>query len=65
MAQLVANVLEMTRLEAGAIALNRDWHALGEIAGSVLRRLRDALAAHPVDGRPAGRPAAGARRRRR
>jgi two-component system sensor histidine kinase KdpD len=49
MERLIANVLEMTRLEAGAIALNRDWHALGEIAGSVLNRLRDALAAHPVD----------------
>ena len=46
--ELIANVLEMTRLEAGSIALNRDWHALGEIAGSVLHRLRDALAAHPV-----------------
>jgi two-component system, OmpR family, sensor histidine kinase KdpD len=48
MGQLVANVLEMTRLEAGVIALNRDWHALGEIAGAVLRRLRELLAAHPV-----------------
>jgi two-component system sensor histidine kinase KdpD len=48
MGQLVANVLEMTRLEAGAIALNRDWHALGEIAGAVLRRLKQPLAAHPV-----------------
>ena len=35
MADLVANVLQMTRLEA-AIALERDWHALGEIAASVL-----------------------------
>jgi two-component system sensor histidine kinase KdpD len=48
MSELVNNVLEMTRLEAGTIALNRDWHALGEIAGSVLRRLRERLAAHPV-----------------
>ena len=48
MASLVANVLEMTRLEGGAIALERDWHALGEIAGSVLGRLRERLAAHPV-----------------
>ena len=48
MGQLVANVLEMTRLEAGAIALNRDWHALSEIAGAVLRRLAGTLAAHPV-----------------
>jgi two-component system sensor histidine kinase KdpD len=48
MAQLVANVLQMTRLEGGAIALERDWHALGELAGSVLGRLRERLAAHPV-----------------
>jgi two-component system sensor histidine kinase KdpD len=48
MARLVTNVLQMTRLEGGAIALERDWHALGEIAGSVLGRLRERLAAHPV-----------------
>jgi two-component system sensor histidine kinase KdpD len=29
--------------------MNRDWHALGEIAGSVLHRLRDLLASHPVE----------------
>jgi two-component system sensor histidine kinase KdpD len=49
MGQLMANVLDMTRLEAGAIALSRDWHALGEIAGSVLRRLDAQLATHPVE----------------
>jgi two-component system sensor histidine kinase KdpD len=48
MSELVANVLEMTRLEAGGIALNRDWHALSEIAGSALRRVRERLAAHLV-----------------
>jgi two-component system sensor histidine kinase KdpD len=48
MADLVANVLQMTRLEGGAIALERDWHSLGEIAGSVLGRLRERLASHPV-----------------
>jgi len=48
MAGLIANVLQMTRQEGGAIALERDWHALGEIAGSVLGRLRERLAAHPV-----------------
>jgi two-component system sensor histidine kinase KdpD len=49
MGQLAANVLEMTRLEAGSIALNRDWHALGEIAGSVLRRMKAPLEGHPVE----------------
>jgi two-component system sensor histidine kinase KdpD len=57
MSQLIANVLEMTRLEAGSIALERDWHALGEIAGSVLRRLRDAFTSHPIEVRlPADLP---------
>jgi two-component system sensor histidine kinase KdpD len=48
MSQLIANVLEMTRLEQGKIALERDWHSLGEIAGSVLRRLHEPLAGHPL-----------------
>ncbi len=47
MADLVAKVLEMTRLEAGGIALERDWHALAEIVGSVLRRLRRAARRAP------------------
>ena len=48
MSELVTNVLEMTRLEAGKIALERAWHSPGEIAGSVLRRLRERLATHIV-----------------
>jgi two-component system sensor histidine kinase KdpD len=48
MGELVANVLQMTRLEGGAIALERDWHALGEVAGALLGRLRERLAEHPV-----------------
>jgi two-component system sensor histidine kinase KdpD len=48
MAELLTKVLDMTRLEAGGIALERDWHALADIAGAVLRRLAERLAAHPV-----------------
>jgi two-component system sensor histidine kinase KdpD len=48
MSELIASVLQMTRLEYGAISLRRDWVSLGELAGSVLERLREALAAHPV-----------------
>ena len=44
--ELVTKVLQMTRLEIGAIQLERDWGSLGEIAGSVLRRLRERLATH-------------------
>jgi two-component system sensor histidine kinase KdpD len=48
MAALIANVLQMTRLEGGAIALERDWHTLAELAGTVLARLRETLSAHAV-----------------
>jgi two-component system, OmpR family, sensor histidine kinase KdpD len=48
MSELVTKVLQMTRLESGAIQLERDWGSLGEIAGSVLRRLRERLATHLV-----------------
>ena len=44
--ELVTKVLQMTRLEAGAIRLERDWDSLPEIAGAVLRRLKPRLADH-------------------
>jgi two-component system sensor histidine kinase KdpD len=48
MSELVTKVLQMTRLESGAIKLERDWDSLAEIAGAVLRRLRDRLSTHLV-----------------
>jgi two-component system sensor histidine kinase KdpD len=48
MSEQVAKVLQMTRLESGAIALARDWDSLAEIAEAVLRRLRERLAGHRV-----------------
>jgi len=49
MAQLISNVLQMTRLEAGGIAPARDWHSLAEIAGAALRRQGERLAGHRVE----------------
>jgi len=46
MSEQVAKVLQMTRLETGGIALERDWAAIPEIAGSVLARLSERLARH-------------------
>jgi two-component system, OmpR family, sensor histidine kinase KdpD len=46
--KLVANLLDMTRLESGAIGLNRDWVPLDEIVGSALTRLEKELGARPV-----------------
>jgi two-component system sensor histidine kinase KdpD len=44
----VAKVLQMTRLETGAMQIERDWVSLEEVAASVLDRLRLPLAAHRV-----------------
>ena len=41
--RLVANLLDMTRLESGPIALKRDWVPLEEMIGSALTRLERQL----------------------
>jgi two-component system sensor histidine kinase KdpD len=37
--RLVTNLLEMTRLEAGAVNLRREWSSVEELIGAALRRL--------------------------
>jgi two-component system sensor histidine kinase KdpD len=44
----VAKVLQMTRLESGAIALDRDWTDLSDVVMAALDRLHEPLAAHRV-----------------
>ena len=46
--KLVANLLDMTRLESGAIGLKREWVPLEEIVGSALTRLETKLADRDV-----------------
>jgi two-component system sensor histidine kinase KdpD len=46
MSERVGKVLQMTRLETGAITLERDWESIREIAGAVLARLAGRLADH-------------------
>jgi two-component system sensor histidine kinase KdpD len=46
--RLVDNLLDMTRLTSGTIALNKQWHVLEEIVGSALSRLRRELEHHTV-----------------
>lgn len=46
--RLVGNLLDMTRLESGAVALRRDWVPLDEILGSALTRLESSLEAREV-----------------
>ena len=47
--RFIANLLDMTKLESGAIAPNLALHDLGEIVGSALRRASKILADHRVD----------------
>ena len=49
MSDLTIKILEMARLEAGEVVLNRQWYAPEEIIGSALRRLDKKLAARQVN----------------
>jgi two-component system sensor histidine kinase KdpD len=46
--RIIKNVLDMTRLESGAIKVNKEWQALEEIIGAVLNRLGERLIEHPL-----------------
>ncbi|MCC6553659.1 MAG: DUF4118 domain-containing protein, partial [Polyangiaceae bacterium] len=47
--RLVANLLDMTRLESGAVALKRDWIPVEELIVSALTRLEGKLGARAVN----------------
>ncbi len=49
MSSLIDNILDMARLDAGAARLNRQWHMLEEIVGTVLNRLRERLEGRAVE----------------
>jgi two-component system sensor histidine kinase KdpD len=46
--RLVQNLLEMTKLESGALQLHRDWHPLEEVVGAALGRLAKSLGSRRV-----------------
>jgi two-component system sensor histidine kinase KdpD len=46
--RLVNNLLDMTRLESGAVQVRKEWHSLEELVGSALARLAGRLREHPV-----------------
>jgi two-component system, OmpR family, sensor histidine kinase KdpD len=46
--QIIRNVLDMTRLEAGAIKVKKTWQPFEEIIGAVLNRNADKLKDRPV-----------------
>jgi two-component system sensor histidine kinase KdpD len=48
MDRLVANLLDMVRLEGGVVEVEREWHVLQDIVGVALLRLAERLGDHPV-----------------
>lgn len=48
MSQIISNVLDLMRLEAGNVALHRDWQTVDDLVGSALDRVDGLLAGHPV-----------------
>ena len=46
--RLVANLLDMTRLEAGAIEVHKEWQSVEEIVGVALGRMARQLKDHPM-----------------
>ncbi len=47
--RLVGNLLDMSRIEAGALHLQRKWNALDEIAAGVLAHLRPPARQHRIE----------------
>jgi len=46
--QLVGNILDMSRIETGAMQPLRKWNSLSEIVNGVVRRMRQSLLQHQV-----------------
>jgi two-component system sensor histidine kinase KdpD len=46
--RLLENILQMSRIDAGAVRPNRQWHVLEEIIGSSLHRTSGQLANRPI-----------------
>jgi two-component system sensor histidine kinase KdpD len=49
MSDLISNVLDLMRFEAGHVALRRDWESIDDLVGSALSRLEPRLADHIVE----------------
>jgi two-component system sensor histidine kinase KdpD len=51
MMRLVSNLLEMVRVESGALQVQREWQPVEEVIGVALLRLEERLRGHPVETR--------------
>jgi len=48
MTRLIANLLDMIRVETGALQVHREWQLLGDVVGVALLRLDEQLRNHPI-----------------
>jgi two-component system sensor histidine kinase KdpD len=48
MSRLVANLLDMIRVETGALGVQKEWQLLSDVAGVALIRMDEQLRDHPV-----------------
>jgi two-component system, OmpR family, sensor histidine kinase KdpD len=48
MGRLVSNLLEMTRVESGALQVQKEWQLLSDVVGVALLRTEEELRDHPV-----------------
>jgi two-component system sensor histidine kinase KdpD len=48
LARFVSNLLDLSRIEAGAVRPKQEWEDLGELVERVAERLRPRLPAHPI-----------------
>ncbi|HEU4601979.1 MAG TPA: DUF4118 domain-containing protein [Steroidobacteraceae bacterium] len=49
MSSEIANVLDVARLQAGGVALDRQWHPIEELVGAALERCKSRLASHVIE----------------
>ena len=48
MSRLVANLLEMIRVESGDLEVQKEWQLLSDVVGVALLRIEEQLSDHPV-----------------
>jgi two-component system sensor histidine kinase KdpD len=49
MSEIISNVLDLMRFEAGNVVLRRDWETIDDLLGSAMSRLDSRLARHTVE----------------
>lgn len=49
LSRLVENLLRLTRLSSGRVALEKDWHPVEEVVGAALQRVERLLGERPVE----------------